>query len=85
MTKRIITVVRRADVSPEEFRHIYLEHHAPIVARMPGLLRYKQNAVLAEVGHPDAEVSGIAEVWYADDAAFADAVEERVALAGEAA
>jgi uncharacterized protein (TIGR02118 family) len=70
MIKRIILVTRRADLSGDEFRRYYTEKHAPIVARMPGLRRYIQNPTLPHPDGTEQEISGIAEVWYDDEAAF---------------
>ena len=70
MTKRIILVTRRQDMPGDEFRRYYTEQHAPVVARMPGLRRYVQNPTLPGPTGEEQEISGIAEVWYDDEAAF---------------
>jgi uncharacterized protein (TIGR02118 family) len=70
MIKRMILVTRRADLSGDEFRRYYTEKHAPIVARMPGLRRYVQNPAAPGPDGREPEISGIAEVWYEDEAAF---------------
>jgi uncharacterized protein (TIGR02118 family)/steroid delta-isomerase-like uncharacterized protein len=74
MIKRLILISRRAELSGEEFRRTYIESHAPIVARMPGLRRYVQNAVLPGNDGREPDISGVAEVWYDDEDAFAHAL-----------
>lgn len=42
MIKSVILIRRRADVEPADFRRIWLEEHAPLVARsLPGLAMYR--------------------------------------------
>lgn len=81
MIKRIILVTRRSDLSGDEFRRYYTEVHAPIVARMPGLRRYVQNPTLPGRDGQEQEISGIAEVWYDDEAAFEAAMKSKEAAA----
>jgi uncharacterized protein (TIGR02118 family) len=81
MTKRMILVTRRSDVSPENFRKYHTDRHAPIVAKMPGLRRYVQNPTFPAPNGEENEVSGIAEVWYDDEAAFQAAMHSPEAAA----
>jgi uncharacterized protein (TIGR02118 family) len=81
MIKRIILVTRRADFSGEQFRRWYTEKHAPIVAKLPGLRRYIQNPTLPGPDGTEQEISGIAEVWYDDEAAFRAAMSSAEAAA----
>ena len=70
MIKRIILVTKRADMSGEQFRKYYIEQHGPIVAQMPGLLRYFQNPTLPDKQGNEHEISGIAEIWYESEEAM---------------
>lgn len=81
MTKRIILVTRREDLTGDEFRRYYTERHAPIVARLPGLRRYIQNPTYPGPDGREQDISGIAEVWYDDEAAFAAAMRSPEAAA----
>ncbi len=74
MIKRYILVSKRADLSGDDFRKYYLEHHGAIVAQMPGLLRYRQNPTLPHADGTEHDISGIAEVWYADENAMQSAL-----------
>ena len=81
MIKRIILVTRHPDLSGDEFRRYYTEKHAPIVAKLPGLRRYTQNPTLLGPDGREQEISGIAEVWYEDEAAFRAAMQSPEAVA----
>ncbi len=63
MTKAMITLHRRPEMSGDEFRDYWQNTHAPIAAKMPGLRKYVQNhALTTEEGEPP--VAGIAEVYF---------------------
>ena len=84
MFKAMILTRRRADLDWHAFKDRYVNHHAAIVARMPGLRRYVQHVVLAGADGREPEVSGIAEVWYEDAAAFRFAMASPVAAEANA-
>jgi len=76
---------RRADVDRQEFLRYWRETHAPLVAGLPGVRRYVQNAVQPVPGQA-APYDCVDEIWV-DDAAAADglirsAAYGRSALAG---
>jgi len=70
MIKRMSLIVRRADMSKEEFHRHWEKVHGPLVAKMPGLIRYVQHpfdgdeipAYVKEA--PELVVDGIAELWF---------------------
>jgi uncharacterized protein (TIGR02118 family) len=75
MVKLVYIVRRRLDVSPEEFRKYWLEHHAPLVrsfAQAARARRYIQshtidvplNSVLAESRGMGSPYDGITEIWW---------------------
>ena len=71
MSKPVRTVAilgRRADMSFAEFDRYWLEVHAPLAAKLPGVLRYVQRHVAA----PGAEfgVDGFAFIDYESEAAM---------------
>ncbi len=68
--KAIILLRRRDDMTHDEFRTWWLEEHAPLAARLPGVRRLVFN--LGEdrgTGNPD-DVDGVSELWFDDRAAF---------------
>ncbi|MEQ8233679.1 MAG: EthD family reductase [Gammaproteobacteria bacterium] len=71
MLKLVSVLQRRADLEVEAFQRHWLEVHAPLVARLPGLRRYVQSHTLLSgyrKGAPAAD--GIAELWFDDTAAL---------------
>jgi uncharacterized protein (TIGR02118 family) len=84
MFKAMILTRRRPDLDPQAFKDRYVNHHAAIVARTPGLRRYVQHIVLPGADGREPEVSGIAEVSYDDAAAFRAAMASPVAAEANA-
>ncbi len=68
MVKFFFILRRKPGVSAEEFRRYWKETHGPIVARLPGLVRYFQHQVASvprpEYAQEDAEIDGIVETWW---------------------
>ena len=65
---------RRADISPEAFRRHWLDVHAPLAARLPGLGSYRQNHIVERL-HEDPEsplqsIDGIAQLSFPSVAAM---------------
>jgi uncharacterized protein (TIGR02118 family) len=81
MFKAIIVLSRRTDMTHDEFVHWWLEEHAPLAARLPGLRRLVFNVV--DVSPAEAGTDGISELWFdsrADfDAAYATRIGKAVA------
>ena len=75
MVKFMVFIVRRPDLSPADFARHFREIHGPLVARLPGLVDYRQNIVQ----HDDQNSPGfalcdaVAELWF-DSRAALDAV-----------
>jgi uncharacterized protein (TIGR02118 family) len=66
MIKIIALVQRNDDLSFEEFVAYWQNHHAKLVAQLPGLRRYVQNPALdLDLGR-DRPYDGCAELWYDD-------------------
>ena len=64
MIKIMLLVSRRPDVSREEFRRYYEEHHAPLAAtRLPFLVRYVRNYVVDEF-RADIDCDCVTEFWF---------------------
>ena len=68
--KAVILLSRRDDMTAEDFRHWWLDEHAPLAAQLPGVRRITFNLV------DDAtDVDGVSELWFDSrddfDAAYA--------------
>jgi uncharacterized protein (TIGR02118 family) len=69
---RSVSLLTRKDgMSYEEFVRHWVEVHAPLAHAVPGLKRYVQLHILeerrrADIPAIDAEIDGIAELWYND-------------------
>lgn len=79
MIKSISLLTRRDGMTHEQFVRHWVEVHAPLAHRVPGLRRYVQSHILEERKRPDipsidVEVEGIAELWYDDRDAMARAL-----------
>ncbi len=76
--KAIILLTRREGDTPEEFRHWWLEEHAPLARRLPGLRRLVFNLADGDAGY-----DGVSELWFdsrdAFDAAYASEIGQQVA------
>jgi uncharacterized protein (TIGR02118 family) len=76
--KAIILLARREGDTREDFRRWWLEEHAPLARRLPGLRKLVFNLVNGEAGY-----DGITELWFdsqADfDAAYASEIGQQVA------
>ncbi len=74
----MIGLVRRDDMSHDEFAHWWIHEHAPLARTLPGVRRIRFN-LLGE----DAPFDGIAELWFdsaeAADAAYATEIGKAVA------
>ncbi|MCR8550634.1 EthD family reductase [Salipiger sp. P9] len=78
MIQRLSCLQRRADISRPQFSQHWRDIHAPLAAKVPGLLRYQQNHVIDTsqmVKHTrgGSEVDGFAQLWFADEAAMKEA------------
>ena len=71
MIKVCELVRRRPDLSVEEFQTHWREVHGPIVAGIPGLLRYVQShPLLGGYRRGDLAYDGLAELWFDDKEAL---------------
>lgn len=64
MFKVMIGLVRREDMTPEQFRHWWLEEHAPLARTLPDVRRIRFNLVL------DGPFDGVAELWFDSEEAM---------------
>ncbi len=82
MTKLIVFLTKRADLTRDEFRRYWREVHGPLGAMMPGVRKYVQNHTTSD----GAPFDGVAEMWFDDTAAMqaAFASPESAAAAADA-
>ena len=66
MIKRVSLVNRKAGMPAEEFQRYWLEVHAPLALKVPGLRHYIQSQTLLETyDSPEAPAyDGIVETWW---------------------
>jgi uncharacterized protein (TIGR02118 family) len=72
MIKIVGTAYRRNDFTPEEFMRYWLEVHAPISARRPGLRGYVVSEVIRKIAG-ELETEAFVEQWFDDEASYAEA------------
>src|SRR5437867_11088692 len=90
MLKITALLIRRPELTHQEFMHHWVDVHAPLVDALPGVRRYVQSHIQGEVAArvPSAgiDLDGIAELWFDDraamEAAFASPEGQRLAADG---
>ena len=75
MIKTVGLLTRKNGWTHEQFTKHWVETHAPLAHKVPGLRRYVQNHILGERTRADieataVEIDGIAELWFDDQAAL---------------
>jgi uncharacterized protein (TIGR02118 family) len=75
MIKSISLLVRKPELTHQQFVEHWMNIHAPLAHAVPGLRRYVQSHIVAERTRPDiatldVEIDGIAELWFDDLAAL---------------
>ena len=71
MIKIISVVKRRADMEVDAFQNYWLNVHADIVLRVPGIRRYVQNhTLLSGYIKKEPDFDGVAEAWFDDTQAL---------------
>jgi uncharacterized protein (TIGR02118 family) len=78
MIKMVALVRKKREMSKEDFRRYWLEVHAPLEKKWPGLKKYVIS-VAAGGFEEEAEYDGMAELWFEDEKALKKALasEER--------
>lgn len=75
--KVMVGLIRRDDMTREEFVHWWLEEHTPLARSLPGVERIRFNVL-----DTDAPFDGIAELWFASaeaaDAAYSSDIGKAV-------
>ncbi len=76
MIKSLSLLTRRPELTHEQFVKHWLEIHAPLALKVPGVRRYVQTHIIGERTRPDiptteVDVDGVAELWFDDLEAMA--------------
>jgi uncharacterized protein (TIGR02118 family) len=71
MIKTVGLLTRKGGATHEQFMKHWVEVHAPLAHKVPGLRRYVQNHIVgerrrADIGETVIEIDGIAELWFDD-------------------
>jgi uncharacterized protein (TIGR02118 family) len=79
MIKSLTLLTRKAGLTHEEFMRHWVEIHAPLARKVPGIRRYVQTHLLEERKRPDIpssdiEIDGVAELWYDDQESMRQAL-----------
>jgi uncharacterized protein (TIGR02118 family) len=89
--KTVSLVTRASHLTKDEFVETWTGHHADLVKRVPGLVRYVQNVVDpsnsgTKRGIDRGDIDGIAEFWFQDSSALlaAHATSEWAAVVADA-
>ena len=68
MVKCFVVLRRKQGMSVEQFRDHWQNVHAPLVAKLPGIVKYSQHHVTSiprgEYENQDAPIDGIVETWW---------------------
>lgn len=65
MFKMIILLTKKPTMNDEEFAKYWLETHAPLARKMPGLRKYVVN-VVQRPPNKEPDYHGIVELWFDD-------------------
>ena len=71
MIKSLSLLVRKDGMTHEQFMKHWVDVHAPLALKVPGIRRYVQSHIVDERRRPDippigVDADGIAELWYDD-------------------
>ena len=69
MFKMMILLKKKLGLSDEEFARYWLETHAPLAKKMPGVRRYVVNVVRRPPGR-EPEYHGVVELWFDNQASM---------------
>ena len=75
MIKTVGLLTRKSGWTHQQFMKHWVETHAPLALKVPGLRRYVQNHIggtrqRADIAETALEIDGIAELWFDDQAAL---------------
>jgi uncharacterized protein (TIGR02118 family) len=75
MIKMVAMVKRKEGMEREKFIRYWLDVHAPLEAKWPGLKRYVISPAIGVPGGGEPQFDGVAELWFKDEEAMNRALE----------
>lgn len=85
MFKAIILLTRSETQTPDDFRHWWLEEHAPLARQLPGLRKLVFNLVAPALNHEATSINtvglpydGVSELWFDSKEAFLAAYDTEI-------
>jgi uncharacterized protein (TIGR02118 family) len=75
MIKMVAMVKKKEEMERGEFIRYWLEVHAPLEAKWPGLKKYVISPAIGAPGGDEPEYDGVAELWFEDEKAMNKALE----------
>jgi uncharacterized protein (TIGR02118 family) len=69
MFKMMILLKKKPTLSDDEFSKYWLEKHAPLARKMPGLRKYVVN-VVKRPPNREPDYNGVVELWFDDGASM---------------
>ncbi len=70
MIKMVAMVKKKEGMETGEFVRYWIEVHAPLEAKWPGLKRYVISPAIGAPGGGEPEYDGVAELWFEDEQAM---------------
>jgi uncharacterized protein (TIGR02118 family) len=74
MIKMVAMVKKKEGMETGEFVRYWIEVHAPLEAKWPGLKRYVISPAIGAPGGGEPEYDGVAELWFEDEQAMNEAL-----------
>ena len=82
MVKYLAILRKKTNWTDEEFRQHWKQVHGPLVAQIPGLVKYVQYYVHSQVSSDteqvDDPIQGIAEMWFESEASLQQGMESSI-------
>jgi len=72
MFKLLILLKKKLTLSDEDFTKYWIETHAPLAKKMPGIRRYVVN-IVRRPPNREPDYHGVAELWFDDISAMKNA------------
>ena len=70
MIKRFVVLRKKPGMSTQQFRRYWKDVHGPLIAALPGLIKYVQYHVRSElIDDAGTPIDGLAELWFESDEA----------------
>ncbi len=77
MIKMVAVVKKKEGMERNEFVKYWLDVHAPLEKKWPGLKKYVISPAIGAPGGGEPEYDGLAELWFEDEDALKKALESQ--------